>query len=130
VALEYCSQVQTGNNRGIYQNFSFCLLLVSISKPNLIILISCYIEYLRGKYHCTIDLFDWFGISCMTIVKFCFYLQNRLLKTSQTGGHQYNDTSLFSIPWLLPNQRYFTTLKRLIMTTTALICRRISSKEK
>ncbi len=20
---------------------------------------------LKGKYHCTVDLFDWFGISCM-----------------------------------------------------------------
>jgi len=43
-------------------------------------------EYL-GKYHCTIDLlFDWFGISCMTTDNFCFYLQNRLIQTSQTGG--------------------------------------------
>jgi hypothetical protein len=26
-------------------------------------------EYLRGKYHCTVDLlFDWFGISCMTTI--------------------------------------------------------------
>ncbi len=38
-------------------------------------------EYLRGKYHCTIDLlFDWFGISCMTTEIFCFYLQNRLIQ--------------------------------------------------
>jgi hypothetical protein len=44
-------------------------------------------EYLRGKYHCTVDLlFDWFGISCMTTNNFCFYLQNRLIQTSQTGG--------------------------------------------
>ncbi len=28
------------------------------------------------------------------------YLQNRLIQTSQTGGQQYSDTSLFSIPWL------------------------------
>jgi hypothetical protein len=21
-------------------------------------------EYLKGKYHCTIDLFDWFGLVC------------------------------------------------------------------
>jgi hypothetical protein len=56
-------------------------------------------EYLRGKYHCTIELlFDWFGISCMTTDNFCFYLQNRLIQTSQTGGQQYSDTSLFSIP--------------------------------
>jgi hypothetical protein len=52
-----------------------------------------------GKYHCTIDLlFDWFGISCMAADNFCFYLQNRLIETSQTGGQQYNDTSTFGIP--------------------------------
>ncbi len=41
-------------------------------------------EYLRGKYHCTISLlFDWFGISCMAIDNFCFYLQNRVIQTSK-----------------------------------------------
>jgi hypothetical protein len=41
-------------------------------------------EYLRGKYHCTVDLLiDWFGISCMITDTFCFYLQNRLIQTSQ-----------------------------------------------
>jgi len=30
---------------------------------------------------------------------FCFYLQNRLIQTSQTGGQWYNDTPPFSIPW-------------------------------
>ncbi len=29
---------------------------------------------------------------------FCFYLQNRLIQTSQTGGQRYSDTSPFSIP--------------------------------
>jgi hypothetical protein len=54
---------------------------------------------LKGKYHCTIDLlFDWFGISCMTTDNFCFYFQNTLIQTSQTGGQQYGDTSLFIIP--------------------------------
>jgi len=49
---------------------------------------------LRGKYHCTIDLlFDWFGISCMTTDNFCFYLQNRLIQASKTGGQRYSDTS-------------------------------------
>jgi hypothetical protein len=51
------------------------------------------------KYHCTVDLlFDWFGISFMTADNFCFYLQNRLIQTSQTGGQRYSDTSPFSIP--------------------------------
>jgi hypothetical protein len=52
-----------------------------------------------GKYHCTIDLlFDWFFISCTTTDNFCFYLQNTLIQTSQTGGQQYSDTSPLSIP--------------------------------
>ena len=36
----------------------------------------------------------------MTTDNFCFYLQNRLIQTCQTGGQQYSDTSPFSIPWL------------------------------
>jgi hypothetical protein len=36
----------------------------------------------------------------MTTDNFCFYLQNRLIQTSQTGGQQYSDTSPLSIPWL------------------------------
>ncbi len=52
-----------------------------------------------GKYHTTVDLlFDRFGISCMTIDNFCFYLQNSLIQTSQTGGQWYSATSPFSIP--------------------------------
>ncbi len=54
-----------------------------------------------GKYHCAIDLlFDWFGIGCMTTDNFCFYLQNSLIQTSQTGGQRHSDTSPFSIPCL------------------------------
>ncbi len=30
-----------------------------------------------------------------------FYLQPRLIQTSQTGGQRYSDTSPFSIPWLV-----------------------------
>ena len=26
----------------------------------------------KGKYHCTVDLFDWFGICSMTTDNFCF----------------------------------------------------------
>jgi hypothetical protein len=35
----------------------------------------------------------------MTTDNFCFYFQNRLIQTSQTGGQRYSDTSPFSIPW-------------------------------
>jgi hypothetical protein len=34
----------------------------------------------------------------MTIANFWFYLQNRLIQMSQTGGQLYSDTSPFSIP--------------------------------
>jgi hypothetical protein len=36
----------------------------------------------------------------MTADNFCFYLQNRLIQTSKTGGQWYSDTSTFSIPWI------------------------------
>jgi hypothetical protein len=52
-------------------------------EPSNIGFISRSREYLRGKYHCTVDLlFDWFEISCMTTDNACFYLQNRLIRTS------------------------------------------------
>jgi hypothetical protein len=38
----------------------------------------------------------------MTTYNFCFYLQNRPIQSSQTGGQQYSDTSPFSIPWYRP----------------------------
>jgi hypothetical protein len=34
----------------------------------------------------------------MTTDNFCFYLQRRLIQTSQTGGQWYSDTFPFSIP--------------------------------
>jgi len=34
----------------------------------------------------------------MTTNNFCFYLQNKLIQTSQTGVQLYNDTSPFIIP--------------------------------
>jgi hypothetical protein len=36
----------------------------------------------------------------MTTDNFCFYLQNRLIQTSQARGQQYSDTSPLSIPCL------------------------------
>ncbi len=70
-----------------------CLSLASLS--------SLVLGILKGKYDCNIDLlFDSFGISCVTTDNFCFYLQNRLIQTSQTGGQRYIDTSPFSIPCL------------------------------
>ncbi len=58
-------------------------------------------------YHCTIDLlYHCFGISCMTTDGFCFYLQNRLIQTSQTGGQRCSDTSPFSTPWFRRSRTY------------------------
>ncbi len=34
---------------------------------------------------------------------FCFYLQNRLIRTGQTGGQLYSDASPFSVPCLFSN---------------------------
>jgi hypothetical protein len=36
----------------------------------------------------------------MTADIFCFYLQSRLIQTSQTGGQPYSDISPLSIPWI------------------------------
>jgi hypothetical protein len=36
----------------------------------------------------------------MTSDNICFYLQNRQIQTSQTGGQWYSVTPPFSIPWL------------------------------
>jgi len=64
----------------------------------------------------------------MTTDNFCFYLQNRLIQTSQTGGQQYSDTSPFSIPCLIPcpikqdfynsHTKYRAQLKRYINFVT------------
>jgi hypothetical protein len=42
----------------------------------------------------------------MTTDNFCFYLQNRLIQTSQTGGQWYSDTSPFSIPLSILNFQF------------------------
>ncbi len=42
----------------------------------------------------------------MTTDNFYFYLQNRLIQTSQTGGQRYSDTSPFSIPWFYEHKIY------------------------
>jgi hypothetical protein len=71
-------------------------------------------------YHWTVDLlFEWFGISCMTTDNFCFYLQNRLIQTSQTS-QWYNDTSP---PLVFPGYVKFP------MMWSVLHCRNIFSGE-
>jgi hypothetical protein len=46
----------------------------------------------------------------MTTDNFCFYLQNRLIQTSQIGGQQYRDISPLSIPWFESNNSVIITL--------------------
>jgi hypothetical protein len=48
-------------------------------------------------------MFEWFGISCMTTDNFCFYVQNRLIQTSQTGGQWYSDPSPLVCPGIYPS---------------------------
>ncbi len=56
-------------------------------------------EYLKGKYHCTIDLlFDLFGLVCFANKNKNCQLLYSWFKTSQTGGQWYSYTSLCSIP--------------------------------
>ncbi len=92
--------------QGVQWYWAFPFNEVSLFIPSFRQTFSKLSTWITKGYHCTIDLlFDWFGISCMTTDNFCFYLQNRLIQTSQTGGQQYNDTSplvfpAFSIEWL------------------------------
>jgi hypothetical protein len=46
----------------------------------------------------------------MTTEIFCFYLQNRLVQTSQTRGQWYSDTSTFSIPWSVLQNSIYSSL--------------------
>ncbi len=52
-----------------------------------------------------VSLYHWppVGLVCNQLYDkltiFVFYLQNRLIQTSQTEGQWYSDTSSFSIPW-------------------------------
>jgi hypothetical protein len=46
----------------------------------------------------------------MTTDNFCFYLQNWVIQTSQTGAQPYSDTSPFSIPWQQWQTRLYTFL--------------------
>jgi hypothetical protein len=93
----YVSVVSDAAKNKLDRSLSSFFFTASLISAN-----SAFTEYQRGKYHCTIDLlFDWVGISCMTTDNFCFYLQNRLIQTSQTGNQQYSDTFPFSIPWCL-----------------------------
>jgi hypothetical protein len=40
----------------------------------------------------------------MTTDNICFYLQNRVIQTSQTGGQWYSDTSPLAFPGLSLNR--------------------------
>jgi len=52
---------------------------------------------LKGEVSLYYWLPVWLVWNRMRTEIFCFYLQNRLIQTSQTGGQWYSDTSSFSI---------------------------------
>jgi hypothetical protein len=54
----------------------------------------------------------------MTTDNFGFYLQNRLIQTSQTGGQWHSDTCPFSIPW--PNTQMLGWAEKGSAVTNAL----------
>ncbi len=58
----------------------------------------------------------------MTTDIFCFYLQNRRIQTSQTGGQWYSDTSPFSIPWYTPWSNIFGDTNKHIWVGICKIC--------
>jgi hypothetical protein len=87
-------------------------------------------EYLRGKYHCTIELlFDWFGLVCFAITNKKCPLSYSRFQTSQTGGQWYSDTSPFSIPCLYYAYLCSWSLQQYIETILfAVHCPRSQSK--
>jgi hypothetical protein len=65
-----------------------------------------YKQMLQGIIKGEVSLYHWPPVWLVWTQlyenwKVWFYLQNRLIHTSQTGGQQYSDTSPFSIPWML-----------------------------
>ncbi len=66
----------------------------------------CWIQWLeQGILKGEVSMYSWPPVwlvwnQLYDYCNFCFYLQNRLLQTNQTGGQRYSDTSPFSIPWL------------------------------
>ncbi len=62
--------------------------------------------FIAGNTKGEVSLYHWppvwlFVISCMASDNFCCYFQNRLIKTSQTGGQWYSDTPplVFPVHW-------------------------------
>jgi hypothetical protein len=53
----------------------------------------------------------------MTTDNFCFYLRNRLIQTSQTGGQRYSATSPLSITWLGRHEKGLLLGRKTVFTT-------------
>jgi hypothetical protein len=58
----------------------------------------------------------------MTTDNFCFYLINRLIQISQTGGQWYSDTSPFSIPCLNKRQPIVLFATRAVNLSAVCLC--------
>jgi hypothetical protein len=52
----------------------------------------------------------------LTTDNFCFYLQNKLIQTSQTGGQWYSDTALFCIPYMYYETFYIQNCCRIVIS--------------
>ncbi len=102
--LSHLTHTKTSNFKASSQKTSSSFLLHcapnSVNHPYANINCAKCRGILKGKYHCTHwppvwlvwnQLYDYW--------QFLFYLQNRLIQTSQTGGQQYIDTFPFGIPW-------------------------------
>jgi hypothetical protein len=58
----------------------------------------------------------------------CFYLRNRLIQTSQTGGQWYGKTSPFSIPCLQPHLQMLNLAMDKLQLTGQILGRDFSSR--
>jgi hypothetical protein len=64
-------------------------------------MVTFFRKYLRGKYHCTVDLlFDWFGLVCFTN-KNNNSVVIQLIPNQSNRRSTVSDTSPFSIPCFL-----------------------------
>ncbi len=81
-------------------------------------------KFVQGTLKGEVSLYSWPPVwpvwnQLYDTVNFCFYLQNRLSQTSQTGGQRHSDTSPFSIslvcPWAHPHLRLQLTMRSACM---------------
>ncbi len=113
--VKFCLHLEI-TNLSLYKHWAYPSGASFRSSP--LMQIPRFVKPNQAILNCTIDLlFDQFGISCKTTDNFCFYSQNRLIQTSETGDQQYSDASPFSIPWPNVFGPGSKTLKALLANT-------------